>query len=116
MGKLQSFVETENMPHLDGVEACLYREESPSLVPDWSVLMQMRTWNPYSLIQKALSWLIGMELLWLVNKDINEAIAGEGSLIGRISNLGALLWGSTQMAGVQKDLSENEIKVFSLWN
>lgn len=90
-GKLQSFMETENMPHLDGGEVGLCREESPTLVPDWSVLMQMRTWNPYSLVQKAQCWLVGMELLWLVNKDINEAIAEKESLIGQISNLGALL-------------------------
>lgn len=84
-------METENMPHLDGGEVGLCREESPTLVPDWSVLMQMRTWNPYSLVQKAQCWLVGMELLWLVSKDINEAIAEKESLIGQISNLGALL-------------------------
>lgn len=36
--------------HQDTGEAGLYREEFLLLVPDWSVLMQMKTLNPHSLI------------------------------------------------------------------
>ena len=37
--------------------AHLYRQESPRLVPDWSVLMQIRAPN-FSLVQKALFYLV----------------------------------------------------------
>lgn len=49
--------------------------------------MQMRTPNPYSLGQKALPWLVRMELLWLVSEDANEEIAVlwlEGEILIRI--------------------------------
>lgn len=43
--------------------ADLYTEKSPPLIPDWFVLVQMRTPNPHSLlVQKALSWLGIMDL------------------------------------------------------
>ena len=47
--------------------AGLYKQKSPPLVPDCSILMQMRTPNHHSLIgPRTLSWLIRIEPLWLV--------------------------------------------------
>lgn len=58
----QSSVEREDvLPKPEGAD--LYTEKSPPLIPDWSVLMHMRTPNPHSLlVQKALSWLGIMDL------------------------------------------------------
>ena len=66
--------------------AHLYRQESPRLVPDWSVLMQIRAPN-FSLVQKALFYLVWIELPWLVHKngEIAEQLWLDGeslSLIG----------------------------------
>ena len=50
--------------------AHLYRQKSLPLVPDGSVLMQMRTPSAHScLVQKALFWLARMELLCLVGTE-----------------------------------------------
>lgn len=38
----------------------------PSLGPDWSIITQMRTLNPHSLVQRHCSWLVRLELLCLV--------------------------------------------------
>ena len=59
--------------------AGLYRQRSSPLVPDWSILMQMRTFNPHSLIGlRALFWLVRIELLWL---EISS-LTGWGKPIG----------------------------------
>ena len=55
--------------------ADLYRQKSPPLVPDWSILMQMRKPNSWNLVQKALSWLVKMGALWLVREDVDGDIA-----------------------------------------
>ena len=44
--------------------------------PYRSVFMEMRTSNPYSLIgPKALSWLVRMEMLWLVGEEVDGDIS-----------------------------------------
>lgn len=62
-----------------------YTKKSPSLVLDWSILMQMRTPNPHSLIGPKSTVLIsqnGTALVSLVNGDANEDIAPQFQLDG----------------------------------
>ena len=55
------------VPSLSHMGGGLYRQKSQPLVPDWPILMHMRTPNPCSLlVQKALSWLVGED----VDRDI----------------------------------------------
>ena len=49
-----------------------YRQMSPPQQPDWPILMQMRTPNPCSLVQKTPSWLIIRDPLWWLVKKLRE--------------------------------------------
>lgn len=58
--------------------ADVFRKKSLPLVPDWSILMKMRTPNPHSLINpKITACLSGIELLWLVVGNDNGDISAE---------------------------------------
>lgn len=74
-------------------EAGLYGQKSLPLVPDWSLLMQMRTqiftvW----LLQKALSRMVRIEPLWLLGTG-QQQVYGENLIsIGWNRILGSPLW------------------------
>lgn len=74
-GEMQSSVGREIvLPEPRGTDS--YSEKSLLLVPGWSVLMQMRTLNCCSfMVHKTVSWLVKMELLWLVCEDADGAVA-----------------------------------------
>lgn len=61
-------------------EADLYREKSLLLVPDWFILIQIRTPNPNNLISPKSTVLFdqsGGTLIGLVGEDANDDIAAQ---------------------------------------
>lgn len=61
-------------------EADLCREKSPTLVPAWFILIQIRTPNPHNFISPKSTALIDQSedaLIGLVGKDANDDIAAQ---------------------------------------
>lgn len=100
-------------PKINGKSA--YVKKVPTLGPDWSIFIQMRNPNSYSLIgsrntiliaRNLASWLVIMEPLWLVGKGAKKAITVQLQLGGAgLSPLvkkkipGTPLLGLTETAG-----------------
>lgn len=76
-------METESVLHWDRGKAGLYREEFPPLVPNQSILIQMRTPNLHSFIGS----LVRMDHFWLISDDVNKDTAEDAN-----ENIDVQLW------------------------